>query len=118
MFTEPTQLTSDRPRVIPAAGDPMLPVGFRVVRAHRETSDTMTLELSPMGNGAAFDFKPGQFNMVYAFGVGEVPISISGDPEKTGTLVHTVRDVGAVSRAICSCCDADAGCLICRGCVW
>ena len=102
MFTEQTQLNNHRPRVEPAAGDPMLPVGFRVVSAHRETSDTMTLELSPMGEGRAFEFKPGQFNMIYAFGVGEVPISISGDPEKTGTLVHTVRDVGAVSHAICA----------------
>jgi NAD(P)H-flavin reductase len=46
-------------------------------------------------------YLPGQFNMIYAFGVGEVPISISGDPGAGGPLIHTVRDVGAVSRAIC-----------------
>ena len=44
---------------------------------------------------------PGQFNMLYAFGVGEVPISISGDPSGGGPLEHTVRAVGPVSAAIC-----------------
>lgn len=38
--------------------------------------------------------------MLYAFGIGEIPISISGDPAKPKTLTHTVRAVGAVSRAI------------------
>jgi NAD(P)H-flavin reductase len=40
--------------------------------------------------------------MLYAFGVGEIPISISGDPGRQGTLVHTVRKVGSVSRALCA----------------
>jgi NAD(P)H-flavin reductase len=40
--------------------------------------------------------------MVYAFGIGEVPISISGDPVKPDVLVHTVRAVGAVTRAVCA----------------
>jgi NAD(P)H-flavin reductase len=38
--------------------------------------------------------------MLYVFGVGEVPISISGDPNFPSTLVHTVRSVGAVTEAI------------------
>ena len=42
----------------------------------------------------------GQFNMLYAFGLGEVAISISGDPAEQGRIVHTVRAVGAVSAAI------------------
>ena len=41
---------------------------------------------------------PGQFNMLYVFGVGEVAISISGDPAEPGRLVHTIRAVGTVSR--------------------
>ncbi len=45
--------------------------------------------------------------MLYAFGVGEVAISVSGDPSITdGTITHTIRAVGAVSRALC---DAEAG---------
>jgi NAD(P)H-flavin reductase len=47
-------------------------------------------------------FQAGQFTMLYSFGVGEVPISISGDPNRPTPLVHTVRAVGAVTRAICS----------------
>ena len=38
--------------------------------------------------------------MLYAFGLGEVAISLSGDPKDTGKIVHTVRAVGAVSAAI------------------
>jgi NAD(P)H-flavin reductase len=38
--------------------------------------------------------------MLYVFGIGEVPISISGDPEYSERLVHTVRAVGAVTRGI------------------
>lgn len=39
--------------------------------------------------------------MLYAFGVGEAAISISGDPTVTdGSITHTVRAVGAVSRAL------------------
>ena len=38
--------------------------------------------------------------MLYAFGVGEVPISISGDPAQPKLLVHTIRAVGAVTRAL------------------
>jgi NAD(P)H-flavin reductase len=83
----------------PAAGrDPMWPVPFRVRHVGRETADIFTLTLDPPGGG--FRFAPGQFNMLYAFGAGEVPISISGDPARTGELVHTIRAVGAVTRAL------------------
>jgi NAD(P)H-flavin reductase len=47
-----------------------------------------------------FAFAPGQFNMLYVFGLGEVAISISGDPTEQARIVHTVRAVGAVSTAI------------------
>ena len=56
-----------------------------------------TLELAP---ASPFAFGPGQFNMLYAFGLGEVAISISGDPAAQDRIVHTVRAVGAVSAAI------------------
>ncbi|MHC4729974.1 MAG: FAD/NAD(P)-binding protein [Planctomycetota bacterium] len=80
----------------------MRPEPFRVTRVHRETNDTCTLELAPEGDRPGFAFAPGQFNMVYAFGIGEVPLSISGDPKQPEQLVHTVRSVGAVSRTICA----------------
>jgi NAD(P)H-flavin reductase len=60
------------------------------------------LALVPDGADGIFPFAPGQFNMLYRFGVGEVPISISGDPTRPATLVHTVRAVGATTAAICA----------------
>ena len=86
-----------------AVPDAMVPVPYRVVAKQRETHDTVTLDLEPAGNESLPRFAPGQFAMVYAFGVGEVPISVSGQLERAGPLVHTVRDVGAVTHAICSC---------------
>jgi NAD(P)H-flavin reductase len=63
------------------------------------TRDTFELELRHPG-GHAFAFVPGQFNMVYAFGAGEVPLSISGDPARPELLVHTVRSVGPSTRSL------------------
>ena len=78
----------------------MVPQAFRVVSRRQETADTCTLSLRPSRDGG-LSIRPGQFVMVYVFGVGEVPISVSGiDPE--GGVTLTVRDVGAVSRAICA----------------
>jgi anaerobic sulfite reductase subunit B len=84
---------------LPATG-PMTPRPFRVVKRSRDTADTWTLELEPV-NGPPLDFAPGQFTMLYAFGTGEVPISICGEPGGE-RLVHTVRAVGAVTEAICA----------------
>jgi NAD(P)H-flavin reductase len=55
--------------------------------------------LSSKPNNAGYAFAAGQFNMLYVFGVGEIPISISGDPTKP-PLVHTTRAVGTVTRAL------------------
>lgn len=80
---------------------PMVPSRYRVRRRRRELADTVTLALEPL-DGPALRYQPGQFNMLYAFGVGEVPISISGDPGTGGPLLHTIRAAGAVSRALCA----------------
>lgn len=82
-----------------AREDPMRPLPYRVSAVRRETADTVSLDLVPSA-GSLPHFAPGQFNMLYAFGVGEVPISLSGDPADTSRFVHTVRAVGAVSEAI------------------
>ncbi|MDP3182886.1 MAG: FAD/NAD(P)-binding protein [Desulfobaccales bacterium] len=79
----------------------MLPEPYLVQKVRRETADTFTLALTPNAGGETFAFAPGQFNMLYAFGVGEVPISISGAPGHSDILVHTVRAVGNVTQAIC-----------------
>ena len=74
----------------------MLPRPFRIIRLRRELPDVFTWELEPADGGAPLEFTPGQFNMLYLHGVGEVPMSISGDPAGD-TLVHTIRAVGAVT---------------------
>lgn len=78
--------------------EPMLPEPHRIKRVYRETHDTFTLETQPVNGGKPFEFTPGQFNMLYVFGVGEAPISISGDPGKPEVLLHTIRAVGTVTR--------------------
>lgn len=78
---------------------PIVPRPFRVLRVRRDLSDTFTMELASV-DGEPCRFIPGQFNMLYCFGVGDVPISISGDPGRPEVLVHTTRVVGAVTEAI------------------
>ena len=85
----------------PAPVDPMLPRLFRVVDTHLDTRDTVTLALEPR-SGPPLRFAAGQFTMLHAFGVGEVPISICGDPVAEGPPRHTIRDVGAVTHALVS----------------
>ena len=72
----------------------------RVRSRRRETPDTWTLEIEPDDRRHAWSFVPGQFNMLYVFGVGESAISLSGDPARSDRLLHTVRAVGPVSRGI------------------
>jgi NAD(P)H-flavin reductase len=78
----------------------MVPVRYRVVERLVETHDSATLTLEPVDE-ALPAFTPGQFTMLYARGVGEIAISISGDAAANhGRLTQTIRDVGAVSRAL------------------
>jgi NAD(P)H-flavin reductase len=89
------------PPLIDPVAETMVPERYQVVSRERETADTVTLKFEAL-NGDDFEFAPGQFSMLYVFGVGEVPLSISGSPGPPGTLVHTVRAVGAVTRAVCA----------------
>ena len=82
-----------------ASRDAFVPSPWRVKHLERELPDTVTLDLEPL-DGAVPPFEPGQFNMLYAFGVGEIAVSLSGDPADRSRCVHTVRAVGAVSTAI------------------
>jgi len=88
------------------ATDPMVPHTARVARVQRELSDVWTLDIDPGAQG--FLFAPGQFNMLYAFGIGEAAISISGDPAAPDRLVHTIRAVGKVSAALTRLAAGDA----------
>jgi NAD(P)H-flavin reductase len=73
----------------------MVPTPLRVSVVRRETADVFTVRLD-----GGFPFQPGQFNMLYAFGAGEVAISMSGDPAEPEALVHTIRVVGAVTASL------------------
>lgn len=86
--------------MIDSANNPMAPTPYRVQRVRRETHDTFTLELRPPDSSRALSFAPGQFNMLYMFGIGEVPISISGDPSHPERIIHTTRVVGTVTKAM------------------
>ncbi len=85
---------------VASSPDPMHPRPYRVHRLTKETSDTFTLELLPEVGHSGFAFAAGQFNMLYVYGIGEVPISISGDPGVPQALVHTTRAVGAVTKGM------------------
>ena len=83
----------------PEAADPFVPRPCRVRKVRRELRDVTTLEIT-LTDGSPPTFLPGQFNMLYVFGVGEAAISVSGDAAAGECYVHTVRQVGAVSSAI------------------
>ena len=80
--------------------DPMTPYLYKINKVQRDTHDTFTLNLTPSNGKAIEKFAPGQFNMLYVFGVGEVPISISGNPYHPEILIHTTRMVGSVTKAM------------------
>ena len=82
--------------------DALIPTPFTVIDRRRETADTWTLELEPDADRGALRFDPGQCTMLSAGGAGEVPISISGDPDRPQRLMHTVRSVGLATAAICA----------------
>ncbi len=84
----------------PLPSSTLAPAPFSIRKIARETADTFTLRLDASARAGGFPFAPGQFTMLYAFGAGEVPISISGDPQRKDELVHTIRAVGAVTTVL------------------
>jgi len=75
----------------------MEPVPCRVTSVAKETHDTFTLAAAPPPGDPISAFEPGQFSMLYVYGVGELPISISGDPAVRESLTYTIRSVGQVT---------------------
>lgn len=98
MGTEAASVSSIEPSP-PHAGDPWLPRLGRVAHRRRDSRDVWTLDIRE-ATAHGTPFQPGQFNMLTVFGVGEVPISLSGDPAIADRLIHTVRPVGPVSTAL------------------
>lgn len=86
----------------PEAVDPMLPRAAVIESVAPEAYGLSTFSLSFVdpAERAAFHFHPGQFNMLYLPGFGEVAISISSDPAEPATMGHTIRYAGSVTRAL------------------
>ncbi|MFZ5491330.1 MAG: FAD/NAD(P)-binding protein [Pseudomonadota bacterium] len=80
------------------AAEAQLPAPWRIVERRQDTADVFSWVVAPLGD-AGIECAPGQFNMLYAHGIGEVPISIAG-AAGDGTLQHTIRAVGGVTRAL------------------
>lgn len=71
---------------------------YRVSTVRHQTHDIVTIDVMPQQHPIAFE--PGQFDMVYVYGVGEAAISVSSDPATPGLLSHTIRAVGWVTKAL------------------
>jgi NAD(P)H-flavin reductase len=82
--------------------DVMAPWPCMVKQVTKETPDTFTLAVSREDHADQNPFLPGQFSMLWVFGIGELPISISGDPSNHDQLVYTVRSVGKATHALVS----------------
>jgi sulfhydrogenase subunit gamma (sulfur reductase) len=77
-----------------------IPMQAEVVGRVEESPSIFTLSLRLVDERQHnnYRFAPGQFNMLYQYGVGEIPISIVGDPREPYLLQHTIRTVGRVTR--------------------
>jgi NAD(P)H-flavin reductase len=80
--------------------NPWLLAPYSVQERKAETADTATIVLAPPTGHPPLRFEPGQFNMLYLFGVGEIPVSICGDPTDPEHVVHTIRSAGRISAAL------------------
>jgi len=93
----------------PSPSSAMAPVPHRVRDRAIENSESATIWLEPVAQRLASP-APGQFMMLYSFGVGEIAMSVSGVPSRDdGAIAHTIRSVGAVSNALH---DADVGTIV------
>ena len=71
----------------PSPSSAMTPAPYRVLSRVTENRDSVTLCLEPVREPLPTP-QPGEFMMLYAFGVGEVAISVSGEP---GCAVRSAR---------------------------
>ena len=74
-----------------------------IIARRQESSTIFTLQTRFVEQDSLphpVEFYPGQFNMLYLYGVGEVAISIASDPADKSHLSHTIRAVGRVTKAM------------------
>lgn len=84
------------------AANPWATHAVRIRAIRHEIPQALTYELAFEDPAVAerFRFRPGQFDMLYLPGIGESAISISSDPDEPRRLLHTIRAVGNVTRAL------------------
>ncbi len=82
--------------------DPYLPQTAQIIQRRTETKNIFTLGLKFIDEQfhRNYHFHPGQFNMLYLYGVGEVAISVASDPEEKEIYFHTIRRVGQVTTGL------------------
>lgn len=79
-----------------------LPYEAEIVERVQETPDMFTWRLKLIDERlhSSFVFAPGQFNMLYLYGVGEIPVSIVCESNDSSVISHTIRVVGRVSEGM------------------
>jgi NAD(P)H-flavin reductase len=87
-----------------AAADPWRTHTVTITSIQDEVGGVATYDLRLLDDAAraSYRFAPGQFNMLYLPGAGEIAISISDDPSRTDSCAHTVRVAGNVTRSLAS----------------
>ncbi len=82
--------------------DAYLPHEAEIIARSQESPTIFTLKLRFIDPAIRrkFSFQPGQFNMLYLYGAGEVAISIMSDPAETESFDHTIRVVGRITHGL------------------
>ncbi len=93
--------TSSIHKICASDRDSWQPVAYRVLRRVAESAESISFEMEPAGSDKIDPMQPGQFNMLYLHGYGEIPISVSRIHSDQATLTHTIRNVGKISAALC-----------------
>lgn len=78
----------------------IIPECYQIQSIFHDTHDVFTLALTKQDQKKRQVFLPGQFNMLYQFGIGEVAISICSSPSDDEMVLHTIRAVGSVTRSL------------------
>ncbi|MBX9787298.1 MAG: FAD/NAD(P)-binding protein [Pirellulales bacterium] len=84
------------------ADNPWLAASVRIADVVTEFAGVATyyLQFDEPARATSYGYAPGQFNMLYVPGVGEIAISISGGLASREGLAHTVRVAGNVTQSL------------------
>lgn len=92
-------IVKTKSRDLKKANDPWTPLIYKVRDKFQENKWNATFILEPSSDKSISPIQPGQFNMLYSFGKGEIPISVSSLDWEEPLLCHTIQGVGAISNS-------------------